>query len=293
MRTFVSVADAESFSLAASRLSMTQSTVSKQIAALERQLGARLLHRTTRSLTLTGEGTAFYEAALRALAAIDEAEAAAGADGEAQGLLRVTMPLTLAESRLIAVLAVFLDRHPRIQVDLRLSDHALNLVADNIDVAIRVGDLRDSGLVARRIGAARRTVVASPAYLDRAGRPKSPADLAQHNCLSYSLLGAGPVWRFRSGEAVSIRGNVRTDSPNGLRAAALAGIGIVLNADWLFEDALASGALERVLPDHQPVTMPIHAVLPHGRHVAARTRLFVEHVAAALARDSLCALDQP
>ena len=291
MRAFVAVAEADSFSLAAERLGITQSTVSKQIAALERHLQARLLNRTTRSLTLTSEGSAFYESSLRALAAIEEAEAAVGARGDIQGLLRLTMPLTLAESRVIASIADFLAMHPRIRIDLRLSDHALNLVADNIDVALRVGQLVDSTLVIRRIGVARRMLVASPAYLDRAGRPATPADLMTHNCLAYSLSAVGPQWRFSTGETVAITGSFRCDSPNALRAAALAGMGIALNACWLFEHELASGQLEAVLTDYEPVPMPIHAVIPPGRHISARARLFIDHIAAAFARDPLCRLD--
>lgn len=290
MRTFVAVADSASFSIAAGRMGITQSTVSKQIVALEGHLRARLFNRTTRSLTLTAEGSAFYEAALRALAAIDEAEASIGNGGEAHGLLRVTMPLSLAEARLIPIMAEFLAQYPRIQIDLRVSDHSLNLVADNIDVAIRVGDLVDSGLVVRKIGVARRVLVATPAYLDEAGRPTTPAQLADHNCLSYSLARVGPRWRFAAGEHVEAAGNFRADSPSALRAAALAGIGIVANAAWLFEADIARGALEVVMPHCPPEPMPIHAVLPSGRHVAARTRLFIDHIAAALARDPLTAI---
>lgn len=292
MRAFVAVAEGGSFSIAATRLAVTQSTVSKQVAALERHLQARLLNRTTRSLTLTSEGSAYYEAALRALAAIDEAEAAVGRGSEAQGLLRLTMPLTLAEAKLMPIVRDFLARHPRIEIDMRLSDHALNLVADNIDVALRVGRLVDSGLVARKLGEARRVIVASPAYLAAAGQPEQPADLTQHNCLAYSLLSNGPRWQFVDGTSVVVKGNVRADSPNALRAAALAGIGIALNARWLFERELAEGALVELFPEHCPVPMPIHAVLPSGRHVAARTRLFVDHVTAAFARDPLLATRQ-
>jgi LysR family transcriptional regulator, regulator for bpeEF and oprC len=291
MRAFVAVAEADSFSIASQRLGITQSTVSKQVAALELHLRTRLLNRTTRSLTLTSEGTLFYEAALRALAAIDEAEGSVTGGGDAQGLLRLTMPLTLSEARMMPIIADFLAAHPRIEIDLRLSDHALNLVADNIDVALRVGRLVDSGLVVRKIGVARRVIVASPAYLARAGHPAALTDLATHNCLAYSLLSSGPRWSFTNGESVAVSGNFCADSPHALRAAALAGIGIALNACWLFERELAEGTLVRVLPDHSPAPMPIHAVLPSVRHVAARTRLFIEHVAAAFARDPLLALD--
>lgn len=289
MQTFVSVADATSFSLAARRLGLGQSAVSKQVAMLEAQLGVRLFQRTTRSLALTDEGSAYYEAAQRALAAIDEAQAAVGPSGELQGLLRVTVPLTFAESRLVPIIARFLERYPRIEFDLRISDHALNLVADNIDVAIRVGRLVDSTLVSRRIGVARRVLVAAPAYLARAGRPARIADLSQHNCLQYSLLASGSRWQFESGAAIDVMGSLRTDSPNALRAAALAGMGIAANARWLFEHDIAAGRLEILFPDDPPVTMPIQAVLPSGRYVAARTRAFVDHIAAELASDPLCA----
>lgn len=291
MQSFVAVADAGSFSIAAMRLGLTQSTVSKQVAALETHLSVRLFQRTTRSLALTDEGSAFYESATRALAAIDEAQAAVGPKGNVQGLLRITMPLTLAESRLIAIVADFLEVHPRIQIDMTLSDHALNLVADNIDVAIRVGRLVDSGLVSRKIGLARRIIVASPDYIARAGRPIVPTDLQAHNCLLYSLLATGARWGFAGGQSVSVSGNFKTDSPNALRSAALNGVGIAVNARWLFEREIESGALEVLMPDHPPETMPIQAVLPSGRHIAARTRAFVDFVADALARDPLCAID--
>lgn len=290
MQSFVAVADVGSFSVAARRLGLTQSTISKQVAALETHLSARLFQRTTRSLALTDEGSLYYEAAMRALAAIDEAEAVLRPNSEAHGLLRITMPLTLAESRLVAIIGDFLSEHPRIQIEMSISDHALNLVADNIDVAIRVGRLVDSSLVSRKIGLTRRVIVASPAYLDRHGRPQLPADLERHNCLLYSLSASGARWQFSSGEAVTVSGTLKADSPNALRAAALSGIGVAVNALWLFEHDIESGALEIVLPTYQPEVMPVQAVLPSGRYVAARTRMFVDFVADALARDPLFGL---
>ena len=290
MKTFVTVADMGSFSAAAARLDISQSAVSKQIVALERHLGTRLFHRSTRSLALTDEGIAYYDGALVALAAIDDAEAAIGRDAEIRGLIRLTLPLTLAESRVIPIIARFLEAHPRIQVDLTLSDHALNLVADNINLAVRVGWLGDSRLIARKIGTARRILVASPAYLSRAGRPTVPADLETHNCLSYSLLTTGARWKFVSGETATIHGNFRTDSPNALRAGALAGMGIAVNARWLFEREIECGELEVLLPEFEPEPMPIHAVLPSGQYVPARVRLFVEFLAKEFARDRLLSL---
>lgn len=290
MRSFVCVANASSFSAAAGQMGVTQSTISKQIIALERHLGTQLFRRTTRSLALTTDGMLFYEGALRALAAIDEAESIVGLVANIQGTIRLTCPLSLAESRLIAMIGRFLAVHPKLEIDLQLSDHALNLVSDNVDLAIRVGQLGDSSLTARRIGTARRIMVASTEYLDRAGRPKVPADLKEHNCISYTLLSTGTRWQFVGGEVVMVNSNFRADSPHGLRAAALSGIGIAANAHWLFEKQLAANELEVVLPDYELLQMPIHAVLPSIGFVSARTRAFLEHLIDEFSRDPLLAI---
>lgn len=287
MRTFVTVADAASFSRAAARLEMPQSTVSRQVGALERHLGAALLKRTTRSIALTSEGQAFYEAALRALAAIDEAEAAVGLHGALCGQVRLTAPLTLAQSRLIAMLARFQAAQPKIEIDLKLSDQALNLVSDNLDFAIRVGAIGDSRSIARRIGTARRIMVAAPAYLMARGTPQLPGDLPAHNCVSYSLLASGSKWSLGTHPPVEITSNFRADSPDALRAAALAGIGIAVNARWLFEDDLACGRLVELMPGHPAHDMPIHLVMPPGRYVAARVRVLADFLIAAFAADPL------
>jgi DNA-binding transcriptional LysR family regulator len=292
-KSFAAVTDAGSFSAAAARIGSSQSTLSKHVAALEAHLQTRLFNRTTRSLTLTTDGARFYEKAMSALDTIEAAEASVGLEGEAEGILRLTAPLTLAESRLVAMLTRFMADNPRIEIDFTASDHALNLVADNLDLAVRVGQLADSRLIARKIGVARRIAVASPAYLERAGCPRHPQDLAQHQCIVYSLLGTGSRWTFEDGGAVEIRGNFRADSPNMVRAAAMAGLGIAVNARWLFEDALATGELVQVLPDHEPVRMPIHIVLPPGRYVPARTRSLIDFLSREFAADPLLAPDQP
>ena len=287
MRSFVAVANAGRFSAAASQIGVTQSTISKQIVALERHLGSQLFRRTTRSLALTADGMLFLEGALRALAAIDEAESLVGLVANIQGAVRVTCPLSLAESRLVAMIGRFLELHPKMEIDLQLSDHALNLVSDNLDLAIRVGQLGDSRLTARKIGLARRVIVASPEYLNRVGRPTTSSELRRHNCISYTLLSTGSRWQFVGGEVVMVTGNFRADSPHGLRAAALAGIGIAANARWLFEQELATGALEIVLPDCELVPMPIQAVLPSGRFVSARTRALLDYLIVEFAHDKL------
>jgi LysR family transcriptional regulator, regulator for bpeEF and oprC len=289
MKSFVMVADAGSFSGAADRLGAGQSTVSKHVAALEAHLRTKLFNRTTRALALTTDGSLFYENAVLALGAIEKAESSVGLRGEVEGILRITAPLTLAESRLIPIFERFLASNPKIEIDLAASDHALNLVADNLDLAVRVGQLSDSRLIACKIGLARRVVVAAPSYLDRFGRPAHPSDLEHHNCLSYSLLAAGQRWTFTDGSAADVGGNFRADSPNALRAAALAGIGIAVNARWLFEREIACGRLEVLLPDFEPMPMPINLVLPPGRHVAARTRAVMDFLTEAFARDPLLA----
>jgi LysR family transcriptional regulator, regulator for bpeEF and oprC len=285
MRSFVAVVDMGSFSKASQMLESSQSTVSKHIAALERRLHTRLFNRTTRLLALTDEGAAFYENALSALAALDEAEASVGGLGKIQGTIRVSLPLTLAESHVIPLFAKFLQSHPAMEIDVRLSDHALNLVADNLDFSIRVGQLGDSQLIARKIGMARRVAVAAPDYLAGAGTPTHPADLVDHSCIIYSLLSTGPNWSFTDGSSVAVKGNFCADNPNALRSAALSGIGIAVNARWLFKDDLESGKLIEVLPAYEPVPMPIHIMLPSGRYVAARTRALVEYIAKAFADD--------
>lgn len=291
MKTYVTVSDLESFSKAASVLGLTQSTVSRQITALERHLGASLLKRTTRSFALTAEGMSFYEAAQRALAAIDEAEAVVRSPGSLSGVVRLTAPLTLARARIIPYIAEFQLSHPDLHVELKLSDHALNLVADRLDFAIRVGEVGDSRNRTRKIGNARRVMVASPEYLARAGTPQTPADLVHHNCLTFALLSTGNTWQFEGADPVNIGGNFRTDSSDALRAAALCGVGIAVNARWLFEQDLAEGRLVEVLAHHPPVTMPISIVLPPSRYTATRVRALSDHIANCVGSDPLLRID--
>lgn len=287
MRTFVTVSDLESFSKAASVLGLTQSTVSRQIKALEQHFGANLLTRTTRSFALMVEGLSFYESAQRALAAIDEAEAVVRSPECLSGVVRLTAPLTLARARIIPFIAEFQRAHPGLHVELKLSDHALNLVADRLDFAIRVGEVGESSNRTRRIGTARRIAVASPDYLAKAGWPKSPPDLKDHNCITFALLSTGNVWRFQGAEPVSIAGSFRTDSSDALRSAALCGLGIAVNARWLFEGDLAEGNLVEVLAEYPPVDMPISLVLPPSSYTATRVRALADHLATRFHNDPL------
>lgn len=291
IRSFATVIECGSFTAASARLGLTQSTVSKQILWLEAHLGIRLFHRTTRSLNLTDEGAAFHESSLQVLAAIEQAEASVGLSGRIRGRLRLTAPLSLAEARLIPMLDEFMGAHPAVEVELVLSDHALNLVADHIDLAIRVGHLGDDRFESRLIGRCERVAVASPAYLAQAGHPASPADLTAHNCVRYALSAAGRRWRFADGSEVLVAGNMVADSPHALRAASLAGIGVVANARWLFEAELAAGTLVELFPGNPPVAMPIHQVMPAGRHVTARASALAAHFRRRFAEDPLLAPD--
>jgi LysR family transcriptional regulator, regulator for bpeEF and oprC len=278
MRSFVVVADIGSFSKASRMLDTSQPTILKHIAALESSLHTRLFNRTTRMLSLTDEGAVFYENAPSALAALDDAEASVGNLGKVEGTVGISMPLSLAESHVIPLLAKFLESHPAVKIDIRLSDDAPNLIADNLDLSIRLGQLGDNQLNARRIGVARQIAVASPKYLAHASIPLSPRDLVNHRCIVYSLPGSGPLWLFTDGASVPVIGNFFADSPNALRRAALSGIGVAVTTRWLFERDLESGALVEVLPDFEPVPMPIHIALPSGRHIAARTRTLIEFI---------------
>lgn len=290
MRCFVAAAEARGFSAAAKRLGSSQSSVSKQVARLEAALGVRLLHRTTRAVGLTDEGAAYLDAARRAIAAVADADAAIGLSDLEAGRIRLSAPQTLMTDKLAPMLSRFLERHPRIEIDAVVTDRAVELASEGIDLAIRVGKLGDAAIEAEPVGIARRMLVAAPAYLTRRGTPASVADLARHACLPYALLGDGPVWVFADGERVAVGGPFRADSPAALRAAALAGMGIALSARWMFEGDIAAGRLVALLPDQPPLDMPIHLITAARRFVARRVRLLAEVLRAEFAADPLLAL---
>ena len=257
MRTFVRVVEAGSFSAVAHELDATQSAVSKQVAALERALGARLLTRTTRSLALTEEGERYFEQARRLVAEIAEAETALRR-GEQQlsGWLRVAASVGFGRLRLMPLVQDFLAAHPGVKIDLRLSDGFVDLVEQGIDVAVRIGELADSSLVARRVGSSRRLLVAQRDYLrGLAARglepPRRPEDLARHNCIVYTELAMRNAWPFTAGagardaagttRVVRVQGNLQTNSSEVIRASVLAGMGLAYAPEWLFSAELASG----------------------------------------------------
>ncbi len=297
MQTFVRVVESGSFSAVAREANATQSAVSKQIAALERALGARLLSRTTRSLALTEEGQRYFEQAQRIVAEVAEAESVVrGASQQLSGWLRVAAAVGFGRLVLLPVVQRFLAAHPAVKVDLRLNDGFVDLVEQGIDVSVRVGLLADSGLLARRVGSTRRLVVASRSYVrahaSGANAPREPADLLKHNCIVYTELATRNEWRFTAGpgaaaamgtqQSIRVSGNLQSNSSEIIRAAVLQGQGIGYSPVWLFADELARGEVMQLLPDWVAPELPMHLVSPPSRRGSAKVRVFGEYVAAAL-----------
>jgi DNA-binding transcriptional LysR family regulator len=299
MQTFVRVVEAGSFSAVAREIGSTQSAVSKQVAALERVLGARLLGRTTRSLGLTEEGERYFEQARRLVAEVAEAESSLRAGQQRlSGWLRVAASVGFGRLKLLPVVHAFLDRHPDVRIDLRLADGFVDLVEQGLDVAVRVGQLADSSLIAQRIGTTRRLVVAHRDLVRRLQRkgpkpPRHPDDLAAHDCLVYTELASRDNWLFVASaganeppgteRSVRVKGRLQTNSSEVIRAAVLAGRGIGYSPDWLFESELAAGELLTLMPGWQAPPLPLHLVSPPQRQHSAKVRAFGDFVRAALA----------
>jgi DNA-binding transcriptional LysR family regulator len=284
MAAFVRVVDSGSFSEAARQLGVGQPAVSKTIAQLEDRLQVRLLVRSTHALTPTDAGLRFYERARLAIAEVDEAELEARGTGAGlTGRLRFCAATTFARLMIVPRLPEFLARHPSLDIDVILDDRIIDVVSEGIDIALRMGALADSSAVARKIASGRRSVVATPAYLARAGAPKVPADLAHHHALIYSVLSDN--WKFRRGEtetSVTVRGRLRLSAAEGIRAAVLADMGLAVVSDWMFAPELASGAVTRVLPDWMLSPIDLWAVFPTGRLASAKARAFADFVEAVL-----------
>lgn len=289
MATFVRVVETGSFSAAARQLDVGQPAVSKTIAQLEDRLQVRLLVRSTHGLSPTEAGLRFVERARAAIAEADEAELAArGAGAGLSGRLRVSAATTFARLHVVPLLPGFLARHPGLEIDVILDDRVIDLVAEGIDLSLRLGDLPDSAAMARRIATGGRSVLATPAYLARAGEPRGPADLAEHEAVIYSQLPS--AWAFtRDGTAVSVavRGRVRVSAAEGLRAAVLADMGLTVASDWMFSPELATGAVRRLLAGWSLPPIDLWAVFPTGRMASAKARAFAGFVEAALAEAAI------
>jgi DNA-binding transcriptional LysR family regulator len=282
--------DTGSFSAAARRLEVGQPAVSKAIAQLEERLNTRLLLRSTRGLTPTEAGLAYYEAARRAIALAVEADhAARGAGAGLSGRLRVCAAVTFARLHVIPHLKRFLERHPGLEVEVMLDDRHIDLLEHGVDLALRMGDLDDSAMTARRLARGRRVVVASPGYLAEHGVPRTPADLARHNAVVYLKdIGAAGTWSFQSGGAqlsVSVGGRLRVNAAEGVRAAVCADIGIAIASEWMFAPELASGAVRQLLPEWSLPSIDLWALYPSGRLSSAKARAFAAFVQEIMAPD--------
>lgn len=277
---FASVVEHRSFSGAAQALGTSKATVSKAISRLETRLGATLFHRTSRRLTLTESGSALSERAARILAeAQDAEEMARNANSTPVGRVRLAAPMTFGLTRVAPAVADFLSLYPGIEVDLTLSDASTDIVAEGIDVALRIADLPDSSLRARRLAPVALHLVAAPAYLEKHGRPEHPADLAHHACLSYTNVTRPFVWHFRRGqEEVAIRpsGPMCTDNGEAMLPALRAGLGLTRLPDFIVDRDLADGTLVPLLADWQETSIALHLLTPPGTLRPARVEALID-----------------
>jgi DNA-binding transcriptional LysR family regulator len=284
MEAFVRVVDAGSFSGAARLLRIGQPAVSKTIAQLEERLGVRLLLRSTHGLTPTEAGRGFYERARRAIEEADEAEyAARGAGTTLSGRLRICAAVTFARLHVLPRLPVFLEQHPSLDIDIVLDDRNIDLIEEGIDVALRMGQLADSSLTARKLGQSPRRVFASAAYLERMGVPRVPADLAGHQAVIYEQRGGGTEWSFhREGTTASVamQGRIRVTAAEGVREGVFAGMGLAVASEWMFAPELASGAVKTVVDGWSLPPVDLWAVFPTGRQASAKARAFASFIEA-------------
>lgn len=289
MAVFARVVDAGGFSRAAESLGISKSAVSKQVSRLEDRFGTRLLNRTTRRLSLTEAGERVLEHSRRAVAEFEAAEAEVGAHRDTpSGLLRVSAGVSFGQSELAPRLAGFLAGCPDLSIDLVLNDRRVDLVEEGYDVALRIGVLQDSSMMARRIASVRSLTAAAPDYLAARGRPSVPADLAVHDCLGYSYLNGGGLWTFDgpSGQTRH-RFTPRLMSNNGtaLAAAAERGLGVVQMPSFIIGAAVRAGRLQEVLADHRKPDVGLYAVYPAGRPLAAKVRAFIDFAVAVFGGD--------
>jgi LysR family transcriptional regulator for bpeEF and oprC len=284
MAVFKRVVEAKSFSAVARETNMSQSTVSKHIASLEERLDTKLLNRSTRSLKLTEAGKEYYQHCIRILNDFQEAEASIGKGKiDPTGTLRISTSAAFGRTYILPFLNEFLSTYPDIKIDLMFGDKYTDLVKEGIDLAIRIGPLEDSSLIAKKIGSSPRVVVASPEYLVKHGRPKKPADLIKHSCLFYSLQKSPDLWYFNStqegDESIRVNGRVKASSPVAVCDATLEGLGISILGEWYVREHVKKGRLIKILPDYKPTAYDIHAVYPERRFVPQKVKRMIEFIA--------------
>ena len=280
MQTFNAVVDAGSFVKAAEALNLPKAAMSRYVADLEARLGVRLLHRTTRRLSLTEEGEIFYMRCKEVLAGLDEAESEiTSRNTAASGLLSINAPVTFGVLHLAPLWGEFLDLHPKVTLEVALIDRVVDLVEEGYDLAIRIASLPSSSLISRRLTSTRLILCASPEYLKKKGVPMHPADLAGHSVISYSYLATRDEWFFEGSQgalSVKTHPSMRTNSGETCRAAALAHQGIVLQPDFLIGDDLATGRLVELMPEYRSIELGIYAVYPTRKHVPPKVRAVID-----------------
>ena len=280
MQTFCAVVDAGSFVRAADTLGFSKAAVSRHVGDLEARLGVRLLHRTTRRLSLTEEGEVFHARCRELLAGVEEAEAELGSrSGAARGLLRINVPVTFGILHLAPLWGAFRELHPQIRLDVTLSDRVVDLVEDGYDLAIRIATLPSSTLISKRLASTRMVLCASPQYLEARGVPRRPADLADHAVIGYSHWSTGDEWQFEGPTGrVSVKTDpwMRSNSGDTCRAAALAHQGVILQPTFVVGTDLAAGSLVELLPGFRSIELGIYAIYPTRKHVAPKVRALID-----------------
>jgi DNA-binding transcriptional LysR family regulator len=297
LRTFVAIATLGNFARASDKLSISRAMASKRVADLEAELGVKLINRTTRAMSLTEAGRKLFSAAETMFGLLESVEEEIhSATAIPRGVLRVNAPMSFGIRCLSPIIDAFLQENEQVSVQLTLDDRVVDIVEEGFDVAIRIRNLGDSSLTARRLAPARMAVCASPAYLERHGKPERPQDLTSHDCLIYDYLARQNIWSFsREGESVDIRVSGRLHSNNGdvLVQAAVDGIGIMLAPTFIAFQALRSGALRPILGDWRAVEPSLYAVMPPGRVDVLKVRRFVEHLAKTIGKEPYWDRDLP
>ncbi len=292
-RTFARVVECASFTRAADTLGMPRSSVSAAVIELEARVGARLLHRTTRKVSPTQDGAAFYERCLRLIADVEETEGLfRQTAGQPSGKLRIDVPGRIGRLIIAPALPEFLDRHPQLDIELRVTDRTVNLVEESVDCVLRVGPLSDSGLIARKIGDLSLINVASPAYLAQHGTPSAPDDLGAHLAVNYASPSTGRVedWEWVDNGEVSmmpIRGRVTVNSAEAYIACCLAGLGLIQIPAYDVKRHIEAGELVEVMPDHRAEPMPMALLYSHRQHLSRRLQVFADWLEALLKRELL------
>jgi DNA-binding transcriptional LysR family regulator len=282
IKSFVRVVETGSFSAVAREQDTTQPTISKQIAALEEYLDVQLLTRSTRQLHLTEDGERFFAHCQPLLEIWAETESSVGQRQKPSGTLRVSCPVTFGQYQIVPRLKGFLERYPATKLDLRMSDRFINLVEEEVDLAIRSGQVQDPSLITQRIGSTRLITIGSASYFEHRKEPKTPDDLVHHNCIVYTPRTTRNEWRFQkpngSSLNVVINGNIQVDNSTAVREAVLSGLGIALCPVWLFGELIHSNVRKVILPEYESPPAPIQAVYRRGRFIPAKVRCFIDYL---------------